>query len=73
MKHRPAIAALALLGALFGGFVINTFEDEAHPQGWVPVLGYTVAALLVLFVVLVLSGLAALVRRTFEDTRRLRH
>jgi hypothetical protein len=70
VKHRPTIAAFALIGALAGGFVINLFEDEAHRQGWIPVVGYLVLALLVLFVSLVLAGLAGLVRRTFEDTRR---
>jgi TRAP-type C4-dicarboxylate transport system permease small subunit len=73
MKHRTTIAALALVAALGGGSVINTFENEAHPQAWIAVLGYAVGALLVLFVVLVVAGLAALVRRTFEDARRLRH
>ena len=73
MKHRTTIAVLALLGALVGGSVINTFENEAHRQAWIPVLGYAVTALLVLFVALVLAGLVALVRRTFEETRRLRH
>ena len=73
MKHRTTIATVALFAALAGGSVINIFENEAHPQAWIPVLGYAVAALLVLFVVLILVGLASLVRRTFEDTRRLRH
>jgi uncharacterized membrane protein YjfL (UPF0719 family) len=73
VKHRTTIAALALVGALVGGFVINIFENEAHRQAWIPVLGYAVAALLILFVALVLAGLTALVRRTFEETRRLRH
>jgi peptidoglycan/LPS O-acetylase OafA/YrhL len=73
MKHRPAIAALALLGALVGGIVANVFGDEAHPRPWIPVLGYLVAALLVVFVGVVLAGFAAFVRRTFEETHRLRH
>jgi hypothetical protein len=70
MKHRPAVAALALLGALILGTVGQAFADEAHPQAWVPLLGYLVLALLALFVGVVLTGLAGLVRRTFEDTRR---
>jgi uncharacterized membrane protein len=72
MQHRTTVAVLALVAALAGGSVINIFENEAHRQAWIPVLGYAVASLLVLFVVLVLAGLAALVRRTFEETRRLR-
>jgi MFS-type transporter involved in bile tolerance (Atg22 family) len=73
MKHRPTIAGFALLGALLGGIVANVFGDKAHPQLWITVLGYAVAALLVIFLVLVLSGFAALVRRTFEGAHRLHH
>jgi hypothetical protein len=73
MKHRPTIAGLALLGALLGGIVVNVFGDNAHPQPVITVLGYGAAALLVVFVALVLAGFAALVRRTFEGTHRVHH
>jgi len=73
VRHRPTIAGLALLGALLGGIVANVFGDKAHPHPWISILGYAVAALLVLFVALALAGLAALVRRTFEVTHRVRH
>jgi uncharacterized membrane protein YhaH (DUF805 family) len=69
VKHRGALALLALLGALAVGSLANVFEDEDNPQSWVPFVSYLIMALLGLFVLLVLSGLAALVRRTFHDTR----
>jgi hypothetical protein len=50
MTRLAATAALALLSALIGGFLINVFNDDAHPQGWIPVVGYLVLALLLVFV-----------------------
>jgi len=71
MTRLAAMAVLALLGALVGGFLINIFNDDAHPQGWIPVLGYLVLALLLVFAGAVAIGLARLVRRTLRHAPRV--
>jgi hypothetical protein len=73
MRNRVAVASLSLAGALVIGPIVGTHSD---PEGsgrmhwWVSALWYAMLALLAVFVLVVLTGLFGLVRRTFKDTRR---
>jgi TRAP-type C4-dicarboxylate transport system permease small subunit len=72
MKHRPTIALLALLGAVGLGWLQSAFDGDTatgNTPTWIVIAGYVQWTFLVLFVLLVLSGLANLVRRTFHDMR----
>jgi hypothetical protein len=45
-------------------------EGSGRMQWWVSALWYAMLALLVVFVLVVLTGVFGLVRRTFKDTKR---
>jgi hypothetical protein len=70
MRHRGKIILLAGLGAL-GLNIAGPFShaEEGRHQTWVTALLYVQLALLAVVVLLTVTELAKLVRRTFEDTR----